>query len=440
MGLMSSCPRFMPHPPTDRAAITSACLQVHCKAGLGRTGVLICAYMIKHFGFSAEEAMGYIRVCRPGSVIGPQQHYLAHYGPALQRLGQEMRAAKGLDAPNGRIEIRADATAAAQARPAPPAPTEAPPASPQRGPGPGAQAAAPMRRSPRTGAAQAAAQLARLEVTEGEPAEPSLLSCSVLACGKGVKDGAPGLGCLCCTHCMPPTAPPPTPALPPPPRRAGLHGVGARLHAAAGLAQQARPGARRPGAHPRGGARGAAGGLPLLRPRRRGAPPLQPLLQPLQALRRAILRQRWVAGALAEPQRQRAQQRDGDAACHVARGLPRAAIVLQAHAGAQRPAAQNSHGHGLQRRWAGGGGARRQRGAAGLRPHPVQAQRAGKACGTAGSLQQICAWHSWMRPQRQPLVPQHWSKPSTWSPTTPHPTPQWPPPTWRTATPPTAGP
>lgn len=211
MGLMSSCPRFMPHPPTDRAAITSACPQVHCKAGLGRTGVLICAYMIKHFGFSAEEAMGYIRVCRPGSVIGPQQHYLAHYGPALQRLGQEMRAAKGLDAPNGRIEIRADATAAAQARPAPPAPTAAPPASPQRGPGPGAQAAAPMRRSPRTGAAQAAAQLARLEVTEGEPAEPSLLSCSVLACGKGVKDGAPGLGCLCCTHCMPPTGSPADP-------------------------------------------------------------------------------------------------------------------------------------------------------------------------------------------------------------------------------------
>ena len=45
-------------------------LAVHCKAGLGRTGVLICAYLIKHFGFSAEEAIGYIRICRPGSVIG----------------------------------------------------------------------------------------------------------------------------------------------------------------------------------------------------------------------------------------------------------------------------------------------------------------------------------------------------------------------------------
>lgn len=53
-------------------------LAVHCKAGLGRTGVLICCYMMKHYGFTAEEAMGWIRVARPGSVLGPQQHYLLH--------------------------------------------------------------------------------------------------------------------------------------------------------------------------------------------------------------------------------------------------------------------------------------------------------------------------------------------------------------------------
>ncbi|PSC73661.1 dual specificity phosphatase CDC14A isoform X2 [Micractinium conductrix] len=135
-------------------------LAVHCKAGLGRTGVLICSYMIKHFGFSAEEAMGYIRVCRPGSVIGPQQHYLVHYGPALHQLGEEMRAAKGPAASAGApgIELRADATAAAQAAPAP----RPPAASPHRVAAP--QQQVPMRRSPRTSAAQAAAQMARLDV------------------------------------------------------------------------------------------------------------------------------------------------------------------------------------------------------------------------------------------------------------------------------------
>ena len=66
---------------------------MHCKAGLGRTGVLICAYMIKHYGFSAHEAMGYIRVCRPGSVIGPQQHYLISVAPKLAQQGAALRRA-----------------------------------------------------------------------------------------------------------------------------------------------------------------------------------------------------------------------------------------------------------------------------------------------------------------------------------------------------------
>mmetsp|Transcript_32152 Transcript_32152/g.80922 ORF Transcript_32152/g.80922 Transcript_32152/m.80922 type:complete len:469 (-) Transcript_32152:26-1432(-) len=49
---------------------------VHCLAGLGRTGTLIACYMIKHHGFTAKEVIGYLRVMRPGSVIGRQQHYL----------------------------------------------------------------------------------------------------------------------------------------------------------------------------------------------------------------------------------------------------------------------------------------------------------------------------------------------------------------------------
>lgn len=49
---------------------------VHCKAGLGRTGTCIGAYVMKHYHFSAKEFIAWNRICRPGSVIGPQQHYL----------------------------------------------------------------------------------------------------------------------------------------------------------------------------------------------------------------------------------------------------------------------------------------------------------------------------------------------------------------------------
>mmetsp|Transcript_25615 Transcript_25615/g.38267 ORF Transcript_25615/g.38267 Transcript_25615/m.38267 type:complete len:410 (-) Transcript_25615:1756-2985(-) len=52
-------------------------LAVHCKAGLGRTGTVIGAFLMKHYKFSAAECIGWMRVCRPGMVIGPQQHFLA---------------------------------------------------------------------------------------------------------------------------------------------------------------------------------------------------------------------------------------------------------------------------------------------------------------------------------------------------------------------------
>ena len=43
---------------------------VHCLAGLGRTGTLIGCYVMKHFGFTARETIAWLRICRPGSVIG----------------------------------------------------------------------------------------------------------------------------------------------------------------------------------------------------------------------------------------------------------------------------------------------------------------------------------------------------------------------------------
>ncbi|KAJ4290706.1 cell division control protein 14 [Collariella sp. IMI 366227] len=51
-------------------------IAVHCKAGLGRTGCLIGAYLIYRHGFTANEVISYMRFMRPGMVVGPQQHWL----------------------------------------------------------------------------------------------------------------------------------------------------------------------------------------------------------------------------------------------------------------------------------------------------------------------------------------------------------------------------
>lgn len=51
-------------------------IAVHCKAGLGRTGCLIGAHLIYTHGFTANECIGYMRMIRPGMVVGPQQHWL----------------------------------------------------------------------------------------------------------------------------------------------------------------------------------------------------------------------------------------------------------------------------------------------------------------------------------------------------------------------------
>ena len=72
---------------------------VHCLAGLGRTGTLIALYLMRRRGFTAREAIAWLRIMRPGSVIGEQQHYLCAACPSAAAYAAAAAAASAVTTP-----------------------------------------------------------------------------------------------------------------------------------------------------------------------------------------------------------------------------------------------------------------------------------------------------------------------------------------------------
>jgi cell division cycle 14 len=93
--LDGSCPtkeiisKFLEMTEKEQGAVA-----VHCKAGLGRTGTLIGLYAMKHYGIPARSFIGWIRICRPGSILGPQQHFLLDMQAEMFQAGAAMRLSR----------------------------------------------------------------------------------------------------------------------------------------------------------------------------------------------------------------------------------------------------------------------------------------------------------------------------------------------------------
>ena len=50
---------------------------------------MIALYCMKHLGFPPAAFIGWIRIARPGSILGPQQQYLLNMDKKMMEIGGE---------------------------------------------------------------------------------------------------------------------------------------------------------------------------------------------------------------------------------------------------------------------------------------------------------------------------------------------------------------
>ncbi|DBA01701.1 TPA: hypothetical protein N0F65_010352 [Lagenidium giganteum] len=79
----------------DACENASGVVAVHSSSSFGRAATCIGCYLMKHFHFSAREAIGWIRLCRPGSFSLAHQVFLGRMQQRMWTEGEEFKRIAG---------------------------------------------------------------------------------------------------------------------------------------------------------------------------------------------------------------------------------------------------------------------------------------------------------------------------------------------------------